>query len=423
MEQAQFVCLSISHKTASLEMRERLHIRHSRRGELLSMLRGHGTIDELIFLDTCHRIELYASCQNADEARKAMSKALVKLTGESGEAVGKACRFFASTDCVNHLFRLICGLDSMVPGEPQIAFQVKQAYERSVQEAQVDAHLHALFQEALSVNKKVRTTTGIDRGNISLASVAVELLKQKLGSLGGVKAAIFGAGKMARLVAERLTMEGATEILVANRTYKKAVEIARKLGGKAKHLDEKEAVLGECEIVVSATAAPHYLITRDEIARVQKQRHYRHLWMVDLAIPRDIEPEVGKLKGVHLFHVDDLTEVAEKHRRQREASIEEAERMVREAVASFEHRTLTRGAAPIIDQYRKQVDKIAQRELERILKKYHNSEIDAETALREVVHRVARKISHRPTVNLKKLMAENGSAVEGIFVRLMDLEM
>ena len=401
MEQAQFVCLSISHKTASLEMRERLHIRHSRRGELLSMLRGHGTIDELIFLDTCHRIELYASCQNADEARKAMSKALVKLTGESGEAVGKACRFFASTDCVNHLFRLICGLDSMVPGEPQIAFQVKQAYERSVQEAQVDAHLHALFQEALSVNKKVRTTTG----------------------LGGVKAAIFGAGKMARLVAERLTMEGATEILVANRTYKKAVEIARKLGGKAKHLDEKEAVLGECEIVVSATAAPHYLITRDEIARVQKQRHYRHLWMVDLAIPRDIEPEVGKLKGVHLFHVDDLTEVAEKHRRQREASIEEAERMVREAVASFEHRTLTRGAAPIIDQYRKQVDKIAQRELERILKKYHNSEIDAETALREVVHRVARKISHRPTVNLKKLMAENGSAVEGIFVRLMDLEM
>lgn len=421
LEADQFLCLSISYKTAPIELREKLHVRRAQRGGLLTTLRGQGSISEVALLQTCHRIELYVVCREDEAAREAIIESWVKLTGERPKLVRQASAFFVGRECVKHLFRLVCGLDSMVPGEPQIASQVKLAYQESAHHQHISSCLHTLFQEALKVNKKVRTSTGIDRGNISLASIAVELLKEKLGDLRQHKVAIFGAGKVAALVAERLKMEGTSEVLVSNRTYERAVEIASRVGGRAERLDQKEVALRECEIVITSTSAPHYLLHKEEIARVQQARGNQPLYMVDLSIPRDIEPEVADLEGVNLFHLDDLTEVAERNRRKREASIEAAEKLIPPAVEEFERELRYRQVAALIDRYHKQVEEIARKEFERAVARLRNSEIDAETALKEALHRVARKIAHKPTVNLKKLLAEEGASPAVIFARLMGL--
>ncbi len=421
MDMNQYACLSVSYKTAPIEVREKLHLRKSCRPKLLSMLRQSGAVAEAALLNTCHRIELYAVGEDGGARRTAMLKSLAKLTGQRPKLVREASAFFVGRDCVTHLFRLVCGLDSMVPGEPQIAWQVKQAYEEAAHHRQLSSCLHTLFQEALKVNKKVRSSTGIDRGNLSLASIAVELLKGKLGKLSRRKVAIFGAGKAAGLVAERLKMEGTSEVLVSNRTYERAVEIASRLGGRAARFDRKEEVLRASEIVITSTSAPHFLIHRDEVERAQKKRRHRPLYMLDLSVPRDIECEAGNLKGVHLFHLDDLAEVAETNRRKRQPSIEAAERLIPQALEEFERELLCRQVAPLIDRYHRQVEEIARREFERALARLRNSESDAESALREALHRAAKKIAHKPTVNLKKLVAKEGSLPAAIFARLMGL--
>jgi len=417
----QYACLSISYKTAPIQVREKLHLTKSCRPELVSMLRRSGAVSEISLLDTCHRIELYAVSENHQAVREAMVKSLAKCSRRRPRLVREASAFFVGRECVTHLFRLVCGLDSMVPGEPQIAWQVKQAYEEAAHDQQASTCLHTLFQEALKVNKKVRSSTGIDRGNISLASIAVELLKEKLGELSRRKVAIFGAGKVAGLVAERLKSEGASEVLLSNRTYTRAVEIASRLGGRAVRFDRKEQVLRECEIVITSTAAPHFLIHKQEMERVQKSRRHRPLYMVDLSVPRDVEPQAANLKGVSLFHLDDLAEVAERNRRKRQPSILAAEGLIPRAVEEFERELLCRQVAPLIDRYHQQVEEIARKEFERAVVRLRNSKIDAESALREALHRVARKIAHKPTVNLKKLAAEQGGSPADIFARLMGL--
>ncbi|HEY6169091.1 MAG TPA: glutamyl-tRNA reductase [Verrucomicrobiae bacterium] len=324
------VCLGLSHRTAPLPVRERFAIAEARVPATLQLLRETGLADEAVILSTCNRVELYAV--TALEPARAFAELQSFLTNcvEYRDPLNDELYKLSEPASIEHLFRVACGLDSMVLGETEVLGQLKKAYELALQHKFTGGRLNKAFQKAFNVAKHIRTETNIQRGATSVAAVAVELAEKIFSALSGHQVMVIGAGDTSEKAARALLSRGAQSVIVANRTYDRAAELAKELNGRAVHWDRWSEEFDKIDIVISSTAAPHHIIDRSKIDAVMKRRRGRPLLLIDIAVPRDIEPEVNFLDNVYLYNVDDLQAIADDYIRQRKEEIVRCDAIIRD---------------------------------------------------------------------------------------------
>ncbi|HEX2094110.1 MAG TPA: glutamyl-tRNA reductase [Longimicrobiaceae bacterium] len=401
-----------SHRTAPIEVRERLALA---RGEVPGMLAGlveSGAAAEAVVLSTCNRTELYLALP---DERRGVEAARALLAGRLGESPASAARHLyvhRDRNAAGHLFRVTAGLDSMVLGEPQIQGQVKEAYALahetvSAGGSMVGGALNRLFQTAFAVGGRVRSETGVGLGAASISSAAVELAKKIFGSLRGRRALVLGAGEMSELTLECLRGEGARAALVANRTYDRARELAVKWGAEAIHWDDFGRALREVDIVVCSTAAPHPVLTRDRFRQARRRGVRSPLCIIDIAIPRDVEPAVGSEPNVFLYNIDDLTQIVDANLERRRVQLPAAEAIVAAGVEEFWGWYSGLAVVPTIRDLRDRGEQVRQAEVARAMRRLAHLAPEDREAVDALSRALLNKLLHAPTVRLREA-AGNG---------------
>lgn len=329
------LCLGLSHRTAPVTLRERFAFAESRLPEALAALRTSGAAEEAVILSTCNRVELYVA--TGREPRAAFSDLAAFLRDWHGlsDMPGDAFYQLGEPQSVEHLFQVAAGLDSMVLGETEILGQLKQAYDLALQQHQTGPRLNKAFQRAFQVAKHLRTDTNIQRGPTSVAAAAVELAERIFNSLADRQVMVIGAGDTSEKAARALLSRGAHSILVSNRSYDRAEALAAELGGKAIHFEQWEEPFRRVDIVISSTSAPHYILDRARLEPLMVRRGQAPLLLIDIAVPRDIDPEVNFLDGVYLYNVDDLQAIADDTLKLRQEERVRCEAIVRERAAAL----------------------------------------------------------------------------------------
>lgn len=328
------VVIGMSHRTSPVDVRERFAFAEPKIPATLAELRQSGLADEAVILSTCNRVELYISSPHSAEQAFAKLRQFI-VTHHAADPGENHLYTFAEPDSLQHLFNVACGLDSMVLGETEILGQLKQAYDLALQHKHTGPQLNKAFQRAFNVAKHVRTTTNIQRGSISVASVAVELAEKIFDTLKDHQVMVIGAGDTSEKTARALLSRGAKSILVANRTIEKAQAIASELGGRAIGFDDWEQEFAHIDIVISSTAAPHHILTCEKLERLMELRRNRPLLLIDIAVPRDIEPTANQMDNVYLYNVDDLQSIANDYLSQRREEAAKCGEIIRGKVAAL----------------------------------------------------------------------------------------
>lgn len=326
------VVIGLSHRTSPVELRERFAFAETRIPETLRQLRSNGIADEAVILSTCNRVELY-TCTKLDPAQAISElKKFLATTHDYRDPMGDEIYAFNEPHSVQHLFKVACGLDSMVLGETEILGQLKKAYDLALQNGHTGARLNKAFQRAFNVAKHIRTETNIQRGSISVASVAVELAEKIFSSLSEHDVLVIGAGDTSEKTARALLSRGARSIIVANRSFERAEVLAKEFNGRAVKFDDWAQEFGKIDIAISSTAAPHHILDRAKLEPLMKLRRNRPLLLIDIAVPRDIDPLVMQMDNVYLYNVDDLQTIADDHLEQRREEIVKCEAIIAEKI-------------------------------------------------------------------------------------------
>ena len=326
------VVIGLSHRTSPVELRERFAFAEARIPETLQKLRTSGLADEAVILSTCNRVELYTFTKLESTQAFTELKRFLTQAHEYSDPLGDELYTFDEPYSVKHLFKVACGLDSMVLGETEILGQLKKAYDVALQNGHTGARLNKAFQRAFNVAKHVRTETNIQRGSISVASVAVELAEKIFSTLSGHEVMVIGAGDTSEKTARALLSRGAKGIVVANRSYDKAEALAKELGGRAVNFDDWAREFEKIDIAISSTSAPNHILDVSKLGPLMKLRRHRSLLLIDIAVPRDIDPAVNKLDNVYLYNVDDLQSIANDYLQQRKEEIAQCEAIIEEKV-------------------------------------------------------------------------------------------
>lgn len=326
------VVIGLSHRTSPVELRERFAFAEARIPETLQKLRASGLADEAVILSTCNRVELYTATRLDPAQAFSELKTFLTTAHNYSEPIGNELYALPEPQSVQHLFKVACGLDSMVLGETEILGQLKKAYDLALQSGHTGARLNKAFQRAFNVAKHIRTETNIQRGSISVASVAVELAEKIFSTLAGHEVMVIGAGDTSEKTARALLSRGAKSIVVANRSYDKALTLAHDLGGRAVNFDDWVREFEKIDIAISSTAAPHPILDATRLAPLMKLRHHRPLLLIDIAVPRDIDAAVNHLDNVYLYNVDDLQGIAHDYLQQRKEEIAHCEAIIEEKV-------------------------------------------------------------------------------------------
>jgi len=324
------IVLGLSHRSSPVALRERFAFADARIPASLAQIRTSGIADEAVILSTCNRVEVYAATQL--EPAKAFSELKQFLTTihDYRDPLTDELYSLSEPQSIHHLFKVAGGLDSMVLGETEILGQLKQAYDLALKHGHTGARLNKAFQRAFNVAKHIRTETNIQRGSVSVASVAVELAEKIFNSLADRDVMVIGAGDTSEKTARALMSRGARSVVVANRTYERAVTLATELGGRAVQFDDWAHEFAKIDIVISSTAAPHHILDRTKLEPLMKLRRDRPLLLIDIAVPRDIDPEVNFLENVYLYNVDDLQSIADDYLTQRKDEIARCEAIIAE---------------------------------------------------------------------------------------------
>jgi len=326
----KLVCLGLNHETAPVEVRERFALSEKALDrEVVSLLEAKD-VEEGVVLSTCNRTEYYAVVNGGSGVAELES--WVCGQREFDGAREGIFYFYEAREAAEHLCRVASGMNSMVLGETEIFGQVKKAYQRSLDGKATKGVLNRLFQRTFSVGKRVRNQTGIQEGATSVAGASVELAEKVFGRLKGSTVMVIGAGEMSRQTAQALQSRGASSVMVTNRSYDKAVELAESIGGHAVHFDSWETDLKDVDVVIAATGAPHFVVKPGHVEAVRRKRKFRPLIMVDIAVPRDIDPEVGEIEEVYLYDIDTLQEMANEARKRREKQLMLCEEIIREEI-------------------------------------------------------------------------------------------
>jgi glutamyl-tRNA reductase len=395
------LALGVSHRTAPLELRERLALTEGRAAGVLSGLVGEEQITEAAAISTCNRTELYIVAADTVEAESAALGVLAREASIPPTDLLGPLYSLRGVDAAAHLFAVTAGLDSMILGEAEIQGQIKRSYELALVEGASGAVLNRLFRGALAAGKRARTETGIGEKGVSIPSVAVELAQRNLGDLSDRRVLLVGAGETSELTARALAARGVEAVFVANRRYNRAIGLAQQFGGTAVRIDELPAQLERADIVVSATDSPHHLIERSELVEVVRLRGERSLLLIDLAVPRDIDPACRELTGVSLHDVDDVQAIVERNASGREAEARRAQGILDSELSRFERWLAAQEVTPTVAALRERADAI----VAQVLAENESRWEDLSDADRERVELMARAIAsrllHEPTVRIK----------------------
>ena len=339
--------LGLSHRSAPVTVRERFAFAEAQVPAALQSLRDSGIADEAVILSTCNRVEIYAVTQLEPPRAFAALRDFLINCRDYREPLTDELYTLGEPQSLYHLFRVAGGLDSMVLGETEILGQLKKAYDLALQNGHTGSRLNKAFQRAFNVAKHIRTETNIQRGSVSVGSVAVELAEKIFSRLSDRDVMIIGAGDTSEKTARALLSRGARTIIVANRSHDRALALATELGGRAVQFDDWAGEFEKVDIVISSTAAPHYILDRVKLAPLMKLRQNRPLLLIDIAVPRDIEPEVNFLENVYLYNMDDLQIIADDYLKQRKEEIARCEAIIAEKVKGLLAHTASPHASPI----------------------------------------------------------------------------
>jgi len=398
----RIVNIGMNHETAPVELRECLAKDPAHADRALAMMRELACVKEGMFLSTCNRVEALFTTEQTDEAKGSVIAVLSKLGGMPSESLCSNLFTYEDRDAVRHIFRVASSLDSMVIGEPQILGQIKEAYTHATKENTTGVILNRLLHRAFHTAKRVRTETGISDAAVSVSYAAVELAKKIFYDFKGKKVLLIGAGEMAELAARHLLSQGVSAITVANRTFQKAVEVAQVFKGVPVSFEEIEAQLLEADIVISSTAAPGYVITHDQVKGSMKKRRNRPLFFIDIAVPRDVEPEVNDLENVYAYDIDDLKGIIQVNLGQREEEAVKAERIVEEEVIKFEQWLKTLEVVPTIVSLKEKAETIRQAELKKSLSSLGELSPSQMKSLEALTLSITEKILNDPILFLKQ---------------------
>ncbi|HKQ62848.1 MAG TPA: glutamyl-tRNA reductase [Candidatus Polarisedimenticolaceae bacterium] len=397
------ILLGISHRSAPLEIRERLAFAENALPDALARLLQRPELAEGMILSTCNRVEILVRSSAGGEAGlEALRRFLAEQQGADDFELERYGYHHAGNEAVRHLFHVACGLDSMILGEPQILGQVKQAYLLAQRHGATGPVLDRLLQSCLAAAKRVRTETGISRHAVSVGYAAVELARTIFGELTNRRALLIGAGKMSDLVARHLTENGVGAVVVTSRTFNHAVASAERVGGRAVHWEDGLAQLGRVDVVVSATGATRPILSRADVARAMRARRGTPLLLIDIAVPRDIDPAVQKLSNVYLYDIDALQGVIDSNVAERQQEAERARQMLAADVAAFDRWRQTQHLTPLIVALRERLHGVGRQELERFRHRLGPLTTMQQDGLEELTRSLIQKLLHRPILRLRQ---------------------
>ncbi|HSO17957.1 MAG TPA: glutamyl-tRNA reductase [Desulfosarcina sp.] len=405
------VLLGLNHKTASVDVRECIAFTSDETDRALALLRNHPAIAESVLFSTCNRIELLMAVDESDTAIDTAKQFIADFKKVPLSRFDRALYQYVGDDAVRHTFQVAASLDSMVVGEPQILGQMKAAYRRATEEGTSGVILNKLLHRTFFVAKKVRTETGIGDHAVSISYAAIELGKKIFGELDGKRVMLIGAGEMAELAVEHLIRNRAGAIIVANRTFERGVALAERFSGKAIKFEEIVDSIKAVDIVISSTGANDYVLRKDQVKQVMKSRRNRRLFFIDIAVPRDIDPEINRVNNAYVYDIDDLKGLVDENVEDRRREALKAQRIIDEAVIGFRRWYDTLDVVPTIVSLRGKVESLAKNELERTLGSLsHLSEADKQ-AIERMTGALVNKILHGPTSFLKKNGCHGDKAV------------
>jgi glutamyl-tRNA reductase len=414
----ELLCVGLSHKTAPIEVREKLALPIEDQEAMLRDLLKE--LPEALLISTCNRVEFYVVHGSSDQAKRRVrsvisSNGRAHLVEHLYEHGGEAA--------LVHLFRVTASLDSMVVGEPQILGQVKEALELAQRVGAAGGELARACSAAFGSAKRVRSETAIGRAAVSMAGAAVELASKIFGTLSGRSVLLVGAGEMAELAAKHLVAAGALPMVVVNRTLDGARALAAAIGATAKEFSEIYSLLGPADLVVCSTASPSHLFTRENVSPVLKSRRFRPLFMVDLAVPRDIDPKVNELEGVYAYDIDDIQQIVADNWAGRVAEVAKAEVIIAEEIANFVRSRSVRENLPVLAQLRARAEQIALAEAERTLAHFGVITDRQRRGIQAMAMAIVNKLLHEPTAKLREQGPDrSGNSLAGAAAELFGLE-
>jgi glutamyl-tRNA reductase len=397
----RYQLIGVNHKSAPLEVRERLAISESGLPDICRDLTAHPGIEEGMIISTCNRVELVTHTANGSADLRGFLHDRFHLTAEE---LDSHLYEFREKDAVRHVFRVASSLDSMVVGEAQILGQVKEAYATARAAGSVRGQLDQLFTRAFAVAKRVRTETAVGSSSVSIASVAVELAKKIFGSLQGKTVFIVGAGKMSELAARHLIAHGCESIFVSNRTYDRAIGLAHKFNGQAIKFDDLYDCCDRADIVITSTGAPHAIFRREHGEQFLSRRKNRPMFFIDIAVPRDVSPEMAKLDGIFAYDIDDLQQAVSSHVADRRKEAELAEAIITNEVenfkARFQARLQTLDVIPTIVSLQDHLETIRKAEIDRVRGRMGTLTPEQEMAVEAMTRGIINKVMHTPVTTL-----------------------
>jgi glutamyl-tRNA reductase len=419
---SELLALGISHKTAPVELRERVALPDGRAEEFLRELVAEDAVHEAVAISTCNRTEVYLVTGDPVDAETAALGMLARQAGIRPTELAESIYSARNCDAARHLFRVACGLESMIVGEAEVQGQVKRAFESALDAGVTGPLSNRVFGAALATGKRARTETGISESRVSVPSVAVDLGRETIGNLAGRSVVVLGTGEMSELTAQALAAQGARPMFVANRRRERARELADRFAGRVAGFDDLPRELERTDIVLAATSSPHAIIGHDELALVMRTRRDRPLLLIDIAVPRDVDPLCAQIEGVRLFDIDDLQAVVESNRDARTAEARRAEAVIEEEIQRFAEWLGSLEVLPTIAALRAHADAIVDGVLAENERRWETLSDRDRERMEAMARTVANRLLHEPTLQMKRTGGDRVHARIGLLRELFGLE-
>ncbi len=394
--------IGLNHRTAALELREKLAFNGPRLEEGLLKISELPAVNEALIISTCNRVEIYLNTDETERVVESIKDFFVNFFGIKKESLENTLYVYDDMKAARHIFRVASSLDSMVVGEPQILGQIKDAFDCALKQKSTGVLLNRLFKKSISVAKRVRTETGIAQNAVSISFAAVELAKKIFTDLTKKSFMLLGAGEMAELAAKHIITSGVGDIVVANRTYERACGLAEEFNGRPGKFEDFIHEMAHCDILICSTGAENYVLMKSQMQKVMKERKNRPVFIIDISVPRNIDPGINELNNVYLYDVDDLQGVIETNILERQKEAAKAEEIVEDEIETFRKWMLSLDAVPTVIALREKAESIKKEELERLLNSLPDLRDKDRQAIENMANSIINKLIYAPTAALKE---------------------